>query len=240
MKQYKWYFFLTLALVLSSASIYVIQISFFYKVSDTFFYLFQDLAFLPIEVLLVTLIIDRLMKKREKQTLLNKMNLVVGIFFSEMGTQLMKHMASIDSEPEKICDFFSGEQNWSDKFFKQTRRNIKYHEFNLNLENDRLEELKKFLISKRECLLRLIENPNLLEHESFTDLLWAISHLTEELSFHKTLTQLSEDDLKHMAKDIKRAYASLVHEWIGYMKHLKDDYPYIFSLSIRDNPFRKK
>ena len=103
-----------------------------------------------------------------------------------------------------------------------------------------MEELKKFLISKRECLLRLLENPNLLEHESFTDLLWAISHLTEELSFHKALTQLSGDDLKHLAKDIKRAYASLVHEWIAYMKHLKDDYPYIFSLSIRDNPFRKK
>jgi len=119
MKQYKWYFFLTLVLVLSSVLIYVIQISFFYKPADTFFYLFQDLAFLPVEVLLVTLIIDRLLKKREKQTLLNKMNMVVGIFFSEMGTQLMKHMASIDSEPEKICDFFSGEQSWSDKFLNR-------------------------------------------------------------------------------------------------------------------------
>jgi len=31
-------------------------------------------------------------------------------------------------------------------------------------------------------LLGLLGNPNLLEHDSFTDLLWAVFHLMEELS----------------------------------------------------------
>ncbi|MFC2155996.1 hypothetical protein ACFLRB_05870 [Acidobacteriota bacterium] len=240
MNKYKWYFFLSFALIFSSVSIYVVQITFFYKPADTFFYLFQDLAFLPFEVLLVTFVIDGLMKKRGKQMLLNKMNMVVGIFFSEMGRQLLKLMASFDSHPEKICDFLSGGgKEWSDKFFKQARLQIKYYDFSLTVDSGSLKDLKNFLISKRDCLLRMLGNPNLLEHESFTDMLWAISHITEELSLHKDLSRLTGHDLHHLENDIKRGYARLVHEWIGYMKHLRDDYPYIFSLSIRDNPFGK-
>lgn len=241
MNKYKWYVFLTLVLVMASVTIYVVQITFFYKPADTFFYLFQDLAFLPVQVLLVTFVIDRLMKKRDRQMLLNKMNMVVGIFFSEMGSQLLSIMASFDSQPAKMCEYLSAEmEEWTDKFFKQAKIKIQGHDFDLNLESKNLEKLKEFLISKRDCLLRMLENPNLMEHESFTDLLWAISHMTEELSFHNILSQLTEHDVTHIENDIKRAYTSLVREWIGYMKHLRDEYPYIFSLSIRDNPFGSK
>jgi len=41
----------------------------------------------------------------------------------------------------------------------------------------------------------------------------------------------------HLAHDVARAYSFLVREWLAYMKHLKDNYPYLFSLAIRTNPF---
>jgi hypothetical protein len=82
-----------------------------------------------------------------------------------------------------------------------------------------------------------LENPNLLEHESFTDLLWSVFHLTEELIYRANIRQLPETDYEHLASDIKRAYTLLVFEWLSYLKHLKDDYPYLFSLMVRTNPF---
>ena len=85
--------------------------------------------------------------------------------------------------------------------------------------------------------MRLLNNPNLLEHDSFTDLLWAVFHLTAELAHRKDLGSLPETDCEHIAGDIKRAYSSLAHEWLNYMKHLKNNYPYLFSLAIRTNPF---
>jgi len=48
-----------------------------------------DVAFVPIEVLLVTLIIHRLLSEREKRTRLEKLNMVIGAFFSEMGTDVI-------------------------------------------------------------------------------------------------------------------------------------------------------
>jgi hypothetical protein len=34
-----------------------------------------------------------------------------------------------------------------------------------------------------------------------------------------------------------RVYSQLVIEWLVYMLHLKKKYPYLFSLSMRTNPF---
>ena len=82
-----------------------------------------------------------------------------------------------------------------------------------------------------------MENPNLLEHESFTNLLWSVFHLTEELIHRRNLKDLPESDYQHLAGDIKRVYHLLILEWLDYMKHLKNNYPYLFSLAIRTNPF---
>ena len=98
-------------------------------------------------------------------------------------------------------------------------------------------KLKTFLLEKRPFLLGLLENPNLLEHDTFTDLLLAVFHVTDELVSRHSLVHLPENDLAHLRGDIKRAMGFLISEWLEYLKHLKEDYPYLFSLEIRRNPF---
>ncbi len=88
-------------------------------------------------------------------------------------------------------------------------------------------------------MLILLENPNLLEHDDFTDLLWAVFHLTEELLKRDNLENLTAADYEHLSLDIERAYSRLVKEWLHYMQHLLENYPYLFSLAIRTNPFDK-
>ena len=34
-----------------------------------------------------------------------------------------------------------------------------------------------------------------------------------------------------------RAYERLLSEWLGYLKHLKAQYPYLYSFAVRTNPF---
>jgi hypothetical protein len=50
---------------------------------------------------------------------------------------------------------------------------------------------------------------------------------------------LPKSDIEHIAGDIKRAYVLLVNEWLDYMMYLKDNYPYLYSLAMRTNPFDK-
>jgi hypothetical protein len=88
--------------------------------------------------------------------------------------------------------------------------------------------------------VRLLENPILLENERFTDLLWAVFHLSEELNFRESLRNLPKGDIAHLTIDLRRAYSVIVSEWIAYTEHLKDKYPFLFSLSARINPLNPK
>jgi hypothetical protein len=99
-----------------------------------------------------------------------------------------------------------------------------------------LEEMREFLIGKREMMLRLLENPNLLEHDTFTDLMLAVFHLHDELASREQVTDLPEKDLAHLAGDLKRAMQWVVSEWLFYLRHLKEHYPYLYSLEVRKNP----
>ena len=94
-----------------------------------------------------------------------------------------------------------------------------------------------FLKGKGDLLVRQIENQDLMEHEAFTELLWSIVHLRDELLSRKSLKYLPQADRAHLANDAKRAYSRLVMQWLGYLQHLKQRYPYLFSLAIRTNPF---
>jgi hypothetical protein len=98
--------------------------------------------------------------------------------------------------------------------------------------------LKAHLTGKRDLIVLLLANPNLMEHERFTDLLWAVSHLAEELAARPSLADLPPKDAEHLAGDVKRVYERLVGEWLRYCRHLQHAYPYIFSLMARTHPLQ--
>jgi hypothetical protein len=197
----------------------------------------QDIAFLPMQVLLVTLVINELLRRREKRAILNKMNMVIGAFFSEVGTNLLSSFFVLDRLPEKIRGDLIITNDWPSRKFTIVRKRLKNYDYKIEIPKDGLEDIKNFLTEKRDFLLRLLENPNLLEHESFTDLLWAVFHLTEELVHRKNVKMLTDIDCQHLVGDIKRANVLLISEWLAYTEHLRREYPYLFSLAIRTNPF---
>ena len=237
MKKLNWQIVFGLSLIFLSAVLYFAHYAIFRDAHHIFIYLIGDIAFVPIEVLLVTLIIHKLLSVREKRNRLKKLNMVIGAFFSEVGTRLLRTFSDFDPNAGTMKSNLVMVSNWSDKDFSLMSKRLQGYDYTIDSKKGDLEELKKFLTGKREFLLGLLENPNLMEHESFTDLLWAVFHLIEELDFRENVNRLSRGDYGHLSIDIKRAYRLLVYEWLVYMKHLKDNYPYLFSLAIRTNPF---
>jgi hypothetical protein len=236
-KQLSWQIFLAATLIILSGVFYIIDFLIFRDAHHIFIYLIGDVAFVFLEVLLVTLVIHQLLGYREKKSMLNKLNMVIGAFFSEVGTELLKTFAAFDGEAAQITRRLVITNDWSEKDFSKMYKDVKGHNCNIDVSRGELEEIRNILKGKRHFLLNLLENPNLLEHESFTDLLWAVFHLTEELMYRKNLQGLPKADYEHLALDIERAYILLIMEWLDYMGHLKDSYPYLFSLSMRTNPF---
>jgi len=228
---------LGLLLVLLSVFFYALHYVLFRDAHHIFLYLVGDIAFVFVEVLLVTLIIQHLLSEREKRSMLRKLNMVIGAFFSEVGTPLLEYFRAFDANAGELSSLMIVNDSWSPEHFDQMKKSLKNHNFKIDARAGDLEGLMKFIVGKRIFLLGLLENPNLLEHESFTELLWAVFHLSDELSHRKDVKSLPENDLSHLAGDIKRAHHLLVREWLAHMEHLKNEYPYLFSLAVRTNPF---
>jgi hypothetical protein len=237
MKRVGWQVLLIFSLIFLSALLYFINYLIFRDLRDIFFYLIHDIAFLPVEVLLVTLIINRLLTVREKRSRLEKLNMVIGAFFSEVGTLFLTYLSDADPKLDSVRRDLMVTNNWADEEFAQVSRRLKSYDYGIQIQAVSLEDMRSFLLGKRDFLVRLLENPSLLEHESFTELLRAVFHLTEELTSRENLKDLPETDTAHLTGDIKRVYVLLVRQWLDYMKHLKANYPYLFSLAMRTNPF---
>jgi hypothetical protein len=227
-------------LILASVLSYTIHYFIFHDVHHIFIYMIGDFGFLFLDVLLVLLIIERLLSTREKKSMLQKLNMVIGTFFSEVGLELLRRFSDFVENADQLEGEVLINPKWSKKDFRETKAKASSFKYSIVIDTEKLESLRDFLTEKHSFLVRLLENPNIFENQRFTDLLWAIFHLSEELSFRDSLRNLPETDVAHLKTDIRRAYSQIVSEWIAYTEHLKGKYPFLFSLAARINPLNPK
>lgn len=238
----RWNTEIVLGVTLLSLSVvfYIIHYAIFRDAHHIFIFLIGDIAFVFVEVFLVTLIIQRVLDDRDKKVRIKKLNMVIGAFFSEIGTNLLKLLSLWDPNRQILKKRLIVGDVWTHQEFLDVIEWLKGYEYKIDIGKVEWDRLRESLLSQKSFLLRLLENPNLLEHDLFTDLLQAIFHLTEELEARVDLTGVPETDLLHLASDIKRVYKQLGGQWLSYMEHLKENYPYYFSFALRINPFDEK
>ena len=237
-KRHSFIIILAAIFIILSVFIYGLHYLIFRDVHHIFIYMLGDLAFLPLEVFLVVIVIERILTRRETQAKLQKLNMVVGAFFSEVGNHLLKTLLVQFHNKEEIATHLNVVDTWTKQDFRKAVGFAYDLPIDVNYNSLDLGQVKEFLSGKRKFLLTLLENPNLLEHDRFTDLLWAVTHLDEELEARPSLNHLSDKDLYHIAGDIRRMYDHLASEWLDYVEHLKSKYPYLFSLVVRTHPFQ--
>ncbi len=237
--KFKWKVVAALVMVALSAACYYIHYLLFHDAHHIFIYLIGDIAFVFIEVLLVSIIIHQVLNEWEKKSHLKKLNMVIEIFFSEFGKHLLVYLSNFDRNLNRIQKYITCEEGCCELDFKPAFRMIKKYKPDMDMTKLNLTKLEKFLRSKRNFLTNLLQNPSLLEHESFTETLMAIFHITEELAT-RDLENISDEDIRHTKVDIERAYSRLTYQWLSYMEYTKKHYPYFFLFAMRTNPFDEK
>ena len=219
-----------------AALIYLLRWQIFGYPNEMLRYLMDDVAFLLIQALIVWLVLDRVLRQMERESMLNKLNMVIGAFYSEIGTALMGAIASFDAEFCDVRPRLLVKPGWTAAQYADAKSLVAEYDFSIELQCGDLPGLKALLIQHRSFLLSLLENQNLLEHETFTELLWAVFHLSEELAVRPDVSCLQPSDARHITVDTQRAYRLLISEWLDYMRHLQTQYPHLFSFAVRTNP----
>ncbi|MEX1377586.1 MAG: hypothetical protein AB1Z23_08930 [Eubacteriales bacterium] len=220
-----------------SAALYFVHFLIFRDAHHLSLFALEDLAFVPIDVFFVSLILNRVLKSNEKKKKMSKLYMIIEIFFSIIGSDLLREFSNHDKRLIKIRDDLIIKPNWTEKDFNKMLDLKKLHIPVMEYEKESILNIKEMLEKSRPNLLRLVENQALLEHETFTEVLMAVFHLAEELRLRDNFDNLSKQDKDHIMNDCKRAYILLGIEWIDYINHMRIHYPYLYSLAIRVNPF---
>lgn len=240
MKKVKSSFLIVLLLALLSVLMYAVQLMIFDSPRDTGFYILQDFAFLPLQIAIVTVVLGRYLKSREKNERLEKISIVINAFFSEAGIDILTGLTGFNKNYDDISVKLNVQTDWTDNMFSKTVKYFENADIQIECSVEQLETLKVLIKSKLSFLIRMIENPNLLEHDTFTDMLLAVFHVTEELLARSKFEYDNKADMAHLSNDIQRAFKRLLIQWVEYMRHLHAEYPYLYSLAVRKNPFCKK
>jgi len=236
LKKFKSNVLLGLLLVALSVILFSLQITYFRASRDTFFYLLQDLAFLPLQILIVTLVLEQILRAREKRDKLRKIKVVMSAFFIEAGSQTIRLLSEYVQNTCQLKELLLMQANWKEEDFKAAFKTLRNFDYDMQSQTGNLMVLRDFLKEKKVFMLGMFENPYILEHDAFTDMLWATFHVSDELESRDTLELLPKTDYVHLSGDMKRAFRFLLVEWLDYMKHLQKEYPYLFSIALRKNP----
>jgi hypothetical protein len=239
MRLRRWQVEISVTLIVAAIVVYALRWYLFPSESfhtEMLRYLVDDVAFLFIQVLLVSMLLDGLMQRRQRETMIDKLNMIIGAFFSECGTDVLGRIARLDTQLDEVREDLLARTTWRPRDYEAAKVAFRAHTPIIELGAGDLVELRARLDEEKTYLLSLLGNQALMEHEAFTDLLWAVTHLTEELHARGDFERLPATDRAHLVADVKRAYTLLGVQWIDYLRHLQAQYPFLFSLAVRTNP----
>jgi len=239
MNERRWIALAAAVLVPLSVLMYGLHYALFHDAHHIFIYLVGDLAFLPAEVFLVVVVVERVLSGYERRRMLEKMNMLIGMFFQELGVDLLGRLTECVENKEALQPHLDVDQSWTRRDYSNALAAVRGFDFRIDMSRIDLTALRDSVRSQGTLLMQLLANPNLVEHEEFSDLLWAVSHLEEELTARRTLDSLPQSDLEHLGGDVRRVYVRLTAEWLRYCQHLQSSYPYIFSILARTHPLQE-
>ena len=204
-----------------SACIYGMQIFIFKDVRNTEFYIFQDMAFIPISIAITTVVVGELLDINNKRDSRKKTRMLTSTFFSDIGFELMSMLALISNIDEELLYTINApELPESDKITA-----IKSSRLTVNANMGMYTIISDIIIASKTDILILSSNPMLYDHECFSDLLWELLHLMDEFRLRGNYVKLTPDDLTELNSDFAQVLELLLINWVVNAKYLKETYP---------------
>ena len=204
-----------------SAWIYGMQILIFKDVRNTEFYIFQDMAFIPISIAITTVVVGELLDINNKRDSRQKTRMLTSTFFSDIGFELMSMLALVSNIDEALLQTI----NDSDLSEQDKISAIKNSGFTVNADIGIYTIISDVIIASKTDILILSSNPMLYDHEYFSDLLWELLHLMDEFRLRGDYVKLKPSDLTELNSDFAQVLELLLINWVVNAKYLKETYP---------------
>ncbi len=214
----------TFILVASGASLVLFVL--FNRTSGRYFFpcWLAGIALLPVAAVLYLLLKDFSERAGFRYRVLQ------GVFFFQLGNQLLQALVSADPQADKLREAFGREE-------LEAAGAGRAENFSIQISEVDLEILKVLLHQNRDLVLKLLLNETAWRNSSFGALLLNILYLCKELEGREDLSNISEQEYRHLQDNISRVYRLLIQQWVEQMRFWKKNYPYLFEAELRNSPF---
>lgn len=155
-KQKKEFLMIGIGLIGLSLVLHYVHYLIFQDLHHTLIFLFADIAFIPMEVFFTTLVIDKLLEKREKEHLRDKLSMLIGVFFSELGTDILNTFVYVDDNTEIIAKEALVTKEWNKNEFKNLEKLVDEYEYDIDIKKVDLIALEKKLNAQKDLVINLI------------------------------------------------------------------------------------
>ncbi len=221
---------IVIALLVVSVVIYALQIVIFHDERNTAFYIFQDMAFMPVTIAVATLVVGELLGSKEKKERLEKTKMLTSSFFTQLGVYLIRAIADVaemSPEIQEIVDFGGPEE----KSEAELQKVISDAKIKVHLDDKSYETVRKLLGEQQQTMLTLATSSMIHEHENFTEMLWGLFHVQDEFRLRGAYSDLSEQDISHMNTDFEEIFKLMLMNWIGNVRYLRKTYPGFYKVA---------
>nr|WP_164124989.1 hypothetical protein [uncultured Sharpea sp.] len=215
-----------------SIIIYSIQILIFDDPRTTFFYILQDLAFMPITIAFATLMVGEVLNWREKNERKEKTRMLTSTFFTEIGAILAHYTLSMTQEDDFLHLVARNGGNIDNMTADEIIQKLEHHKIKVKLNKEGYEKARNLILSNQTNLLVISSNPLILEHEYFTEMLWGVFHLIDEFRLRGEWDALSKTDIAHLNVDFAKVLRLMLINWIGNSEYLAKNYPAFYNVAF--------
>lgn len=228
---------LILLLLCASALLYAIHYLIFRDLHHLAIFGLHELAFVPLEVILVTLGLDQLVEKTHREEARSKVSIIETLYFNESGGTMLRYLTSFDPDAARLRELLQVTEDWHSSDFRQAIRQLKSYPFLLDLDRIDFFGLHYHLSQRREYYRSMLENPALTQSEAFTEMIMKIYLLWEELDGRTNLYQLPEKDRNYLAELLHEIYRELTEYWLDNVYNHSIHNRFRLHRAIESNPF---
>lgn len=228
---------LILLLLCASALLYAIHYLIFRDLHHLAIFGLHELAFVPLEVILVTLGLDQLVEKTHREEARSKVSIIETLYFNESGGTMLRYLTSFDPDAARLRELLQVTQDWRSSDFRQAIRQLKSYPFLLDLDRIDFFGLHYHLSQRHEYYRSMLENPALTQSEAFTEMIMKIYLLWEELDGRTNLYQLPEKDRNYLAELLHEIYRELTEYWLDNVYNHSIHNRFRLHRAVESNPF---
>ena len=107
-------------------------------------YVWTHLGFIPVDILLVAFLLDEIIERKEKEAMLEKLDMLMSTFFSEVGNELINQLSTVNKY-KASTENLKSIKNWEDKDYENKLNELKSSTVDFSAIDMGLEDREEFL-----------------------------------------------------------------------------------------------